>query len=119
MPIDNKIKKNEIQKMKHRYQAVKKNIVKFRGKIPEDIEYENNTQKVQILITERNDIAPLLGMDWLKKFKLTIENIRLNEENQSEKRQFIGKLSDLLKNKTTIQDSERNIQLQPGHYPVK
>ena len=103
--------------MKHRYPAVKKNIVKFRGKIPEDFEYENNTQKMQILITVRNDVAPLLGMDWLKKIKLTIGNIRLDEENQSEKRQIIDKLSNLLKNKTTIKGAEINIQLELLHYP--
>ena len=39
---------------------------------------------MQLLITERNDITPLLGMDWLKKFKLPIGNIRLDNNNQSE-----------------------------------
>ena len=52
MPVDeNVMKRTEIQKKKHRYQDVNKNEVKFRGKIPADIEYENNKQKMQILIT--------------------------------------------------------------------
>ena len=39
MPADNKkMKDTEIQKVKHRYQDVNKNEVKFRGKIPVDIE---------------------------------------------------------------------------------
>ena len=64
MPADENImKQTEIQKIKHRYQDVNKNEVKFRGKIPADVEYENNKQKIQILVTERNDITPLLGMD--------------------------------------------------------
>ena len=47
MPADNKImKESEIQKVRHRYQDVNKNEVKFRGKIPVDIEYENNKQKI-------------------------------------------------------------------------
>ena len=113
------VKDTEIQKVRHRYQDVNKNEVKFRGKIPVDIEYENNKQKMPLLITERNDITPLLGMDWLKKFKLTIGNIRLDDNNQSEKRQIVEKFPDLFKNNTTIKDAEINIQLKPGHHPVK
>ena len=74
---------------------------------------------MQLLITERNDITPLLGMDWLKKFKLTIGNIRLDDNNQSEKRQIVEKFPDLFKNNTTLKDAEINIQLKPGHYPIK
>ena len=85
------MKKTEIQKVKQRYQDVNKNEVKFRGKIPANIEYENNKQKMQILITERNDITPLLGLDWMKKFILTIRNIRLEDNSQSEKRRVIEK----------------------------
>ena len=67
MPVDENImERTEIQKVKHQYQDVNKNEVKFRGQIPADIEYENNKQKMLILITERNDITPLLGMDWIK-----------------------------------------------------
>ena len=120
MPADENImKQTEIQKIKHRYQDVNKNEVKFRRKIPADVEYENNKQKMQILITERNDITPLLGMDWMKKFKLTISNIRTEENNQSEKKRVIEKFPDLFKNNTTIKDTEINIQLKPGHYSVK
>ena len=56
--------------------------VKFRGKIPVNFEYENNKQKMEFLITERTDITPLLGMDWMKTFKLTIGRIQLAENNQ-------------------------------------
>ena len=74
MPVDENImKRTEIQKVKHRYQDVNKNEVKFRRKIPADIEYENSKRKMQILVTERNDITPVLGMDWMKKIKVTIE----------------------------------------------
>ena len=120
MPADENImKQTEIQKVKHRYQDKNKNEVKFRRKIPADVEYENNKQKMQILITERNDNTPLLGMDWMKKFEVTIGNIRTEESNQSEKKRKIEKFSDLFKNNTTIKDTEINIQLKPGHYPVK
>ena len=102
------MKDTEIQKVKHRYQDVNKNEVKIRGKIPVDIEYENNKQKMQLLITERNDITPLLGMDWLKKFRLTIGNNRSDENNQSEKTQIVGKFPNLFRNNTTIKDAEKN-----------
>ena len=45
---------------------------------------------MQLLITERNDITPLLGMDWLNKFKSTIGNIRVDENRQWEKREIPG-----------------------------
>ena len=73
MPPDERlVKAIEIQKRTNRYQDVNKNEVKFRGKIPMNIEYENNKQKTEILTTERTDITPLLGKDWTKTFKLTI-----------------------------------------------
>ena len=51
----------DIQKITTRYQDVNKNEKKFRGIDPVDVEYENNKQKMDILITERTDIIPLLG----------------------------------------------------------
>ena len=64
MPPDLRtMKLTEIQKVTNRYQDVNKNEVKFRGKIPVNIEYENNKQKMEILITERTGFTPLLGMD--------------------------------------------------------
>ena len=120
MPPDERITKStEIQKITNRYQDVNKNEVKFRGKIPVNIEHENNKQKMEILITERTDITPLLGMDWMKKFKLTISKIQLAENNQSEREKVFNKFPDLFENNETIKDTEINIQLKPGHYPVK
>ena len=52
MPEDKIMKETEIQKVKHRYKDVNKNEVKIRGKIPVDIEYENNKQKMRSLNTE-------------------------------------------------------------------
>ena len=78
-----------------------KNEVKLRGKIPVDMEYDNNKQKMEILITERTDITPFLGMDWMKNFKLTIGRIQLTEPNQSEKEKVIKKFPDLFENNRT------------------
>ena len=120
MPPDKRIMKpTEIQKVTNRYQDVNKNEVKFRGKIPVNIEYENNKQKMEILITERTDITPLLGMDWMRTFKLTIGKIQMTENNQSEKERIFRKFPDFFENNETIKDTEIKIQLKPGHYPVK
>ena len=51
-----------------------------------NLEYENNKQKMEVLITERTDITPSLGMDWMKKFRVTIGRIQLAENMQSERR---------------------------------
>ena len=46
MPPDERITQStKIQKITNRYQDVNNNEVKFRGKIPVDVEYENNKQK--------------------------------------------------------------------------
>ena len=55
----------------------------------------------------------------MKKFKLTISKIQLAEINQSERDKVFNKFPDLFENNETIKDTEINIQLKPGHYPVK
>ena len=120
IPPDERIMKHtEIQKITNRYQDVNKNEVKFRRKNPVKIEYENNKQKLEILITERADITPLLGMDWMKTFKPTIGRIQLVEKNQSEKEKTFIRLPDLFENNETIKDTDIKIQKKLGHFPVK
>ena len=120
MPPDKRIMENtEIQKITNKYQDVNKNEVKFRGKVSVNIEYENNKQKMEILITESTDITPLLGMDWMRKFKLTIGRLQLAENNQSEREKVFAKFPDIFENNETIKDTEIKIQLKPGHQLVK
>ena len=118
-PHERIMKTTEIQKITNRYQDVNKNEVKFRGKIPVNIKYENNKQKMEIPFTERTDITTLLGMDWMKKFKLTIGKIQLAENNQSEREKVFTKFPDLFENNETKKDTEIKIQLKPGHQPIK
>ena len=74
---------------------------------------------MEILINERTEITPLLGMDWMRTFKLTIGKIQLAENSQSEKERIFGTFRDLFENNETIKDTEIKIQLKPGHHPVK
>ena len=120
VPPDKRIMKTtEIQKITNRYQDVNKNELKLRGKVRVNIEYENNKQKMEILITEKTVITPLLGMDWMKNFKLAIRRLQLAENNQSERDKLFTKFPDLFENNETIKDTEIKIQLKPVHQPIK
>ena len=111
MPPDEKISKLiGIQKITRKYKDVNKNEVKFQWKVPVDMEYDNNKQKMKILITEEKS---LLGMDWIKKFILTIGRIQLAKNSQ------FNRFLDLFANNETIKNTEIDIQLKPGLYPVK
>ena len=52
----------------------------------------------------------------MKAFKLTIGRIQLAENSQSERERRFGKFQDF---KVPMKGTEINIQLKPGHYPVK
>ena len=68
MPFDEQVvNQTKIQKTTNRYQDVNQNEVNFRR--PVNMEYENNKQRMEILITKRTDITPLLEMDWMKRFR--------------------------------------------------
>ena len=64
---------------------------------------------MEILITARTDITPLLGMDCMKKFKLTIRRKQLAEKNESEREKIFNKIPDLFENNDTIKVTETNI----------
>ena len=93
--------------------------MKFRGKSPVDVEYENNKQKMDILIAERTERTPLVDMDLIKKFKIKICTIQLAENNQSEREKVFNRFPDQFENNETIKATEKNIQLKPGHYPLE
>ena len=83
------------------------------------MEYDNAKQKLEIFITERTDLIPLLGMDWMEKFQLTIGRIQSVKNNQSERGKIFTRFPDMFENNETMKDTETNIHLQPRHYPVK
>ena len=118
MPFDKRIvNQTEKQKITSRYQDFSKNAV-----IPGKDTDEHKIRKQQTeknLISDRTDITPLLGMDWMKRFRLTSGRIELAESNQSEKEKIINKFPDLFEDNKTINDTEINIPLEPRHYQVK
>ena len=74
---------------------------------------------MEILITKRRDISPLLEMDWMKRFRLTVGRLQLAENNQSGKERVNNNFPDSFEDKRTLKDTEINRQLKPRHYPVK
>ena len=86
MPYDQKIHNTkEIKPMKERYQSVNKNEIDFMGKTWLTVECNGTSTELPMLITKRNDITPLLGVNWLKQLPITINKITLdNEIGQSE-----------------------------------
>ena len=79
-----------------------KNKVIFRGIFPVYLECENNKQKMEILIIERTDITPLVGMGWRKKIRLTIGRTQLVKNNKSERENVFNTFPDLFVNKTPL-----------------
>ena len=108
----------EIKPLKERYQDVNKNEIQFLGKIWADIEYNGKTTKLPILITKRNDITPLLGVNWLKQLPITINKIQLDEPtNQSET--IYAKFNKLFETNHTTKNIEVKIPIKPGCYPIQ
>ena len=87
------------------------------GKISLIMVYQNNKQKMELLITQRTKITSLLEMDWMKTFKLTIGRIRLagNNESKKENVQRDEKLEKLLKSQhlEKIKDYDKDCFVWP------
>ena len=108
----------DIKPLEERYQDVNKNEIKFLGKVWVDIEYNGKTTKLPILITKRNDITPLLGVNWLKQLPITINKIQLGDStNQSET--IYAKFNKLFETNHTIKNIEVETQIKPGCYPIQ
>ena len=58
-------------------QDVNKNEVNFTGKITVEAQSQGIRVNLSMLNGEREDIKPLLGMDWLRQFNLTIRHIEM------------------------------------------
>ena len=102
--------------LKERYQDVNKNEIKFLGRAWANIEDNGGTTKLPIPITQRDDITPLLSVNWLKQLPVTINNILLDEHtNQSN--DIHTKFHKLFETNHTIKNAEVKIQIKPGCYP--
>ena len=104
--------------MKERYQDVNKNEIEFMGKTWVTVEYNRTSTELPMLITKRNDITPLLEVNWLKQLPITINKITLdNETDQSVN--IYKKYHKLFTTNHTIQNAEVKIQIKLGCYPIQ
>ena len=111
-------KQKDIQPLQERYQDVNKNEIKLLGKIWVNIEYNGETTKLPQLITQRNDITPLLGVNWLKHLPITINKTSLDEKT-SQSEDIDTKFNKLFDTNHTIKNTEVKIQIRPGCYPIQ
>ena len=110
--------KKDIQPLQERYQDVNTNEIKFLGKIWANIEYNGEITKLPILITQSNDITPLLGVNWLKQLPITINKVLLDEKT-SQSEDIYPKFNKLFETNHTIKNTEVKIQMKPGCYPIQ
>ena len=74
-----------------------------------------------MLITEREDFKPLLGMDWIREINWIIRYFdqKTTLTDQSETEGKITQFEKLFKTNPTIKDIENKLQLKLGHLPIK
>ena len=108
----------DIQPLQQRNQDVNNNETKIVGKIWANIEQNGEITKLPILITQRNDITPLLDVIWLKQLQITINKILLDEKT-SQSEHIHTKFNELFETNHTIKNTEVKIQIKPGRYPIQ
>ena len=93
------MKDRKILPITRKYQDVNMNGVKLFGKIMIEAESGGIKMKMPMLITEREDKKPLLGIDWLRDFNWTIRNIGSTTTitDQSEEDKIFTKSEELFK----------------------
>ena len=119
MPNNPKLyNRKDIHPLKERYHDMNKNEIKVLQKIRANFEYNGETTKLPILITQRNDNTPQLGVKWLKQLPISINKISLDDHtNQSNN--IHTKFHKLFETNHTIKNAEVKIQIKPGCYPIQ
>ena len=66
------------------------------------MEYEKKQKHGSLNHQKKTDITPLLGMDWMEKFKLTVGRIQLGENSHSERQILFNRFPELFENNEPI-----------------
>ena len=99
--------------------------MKFAGKFTVEAKSKGIKKNVTMLITKREDVKPLLGKDWLRRFTWAIRNIKTTTTTteQSEKDKIVKNFQEFSKTNRTIKDtkiwSNWSEDIHRGHPPVK
>ena len=103
---------------------VNKNPIEFKGEAIVEVKTEKTKVMLPILITEKKNTQPLLGLDWLDKLEIglqgshetnIIRSITTNEKGEKIFKEF----EDLFKNNHTIKNLTIDIQLKKDAKPIQ
>ena len=105
--------------MNNDYKDVNDNKIEFIGQTNATVKTNTTTLQLPLLSTKAN-ITPLMGLDWMKRLKITINsnteaikihNIRMNE-NDKRTLKLKNEFKDLFYNNTEIKDTIVKINLK-------
>ena len=122
IPPDKEIKTNKkISPQKRKYKDVNENKVKFAGKVTVEAESRGIGENFRMVYINRDDMKPLLGMDWLREFNSMIRNKEstTTTTDESEKIKLKANLENVFRRNLNFNDTEIKIQLKPGHLMIK
>ena len=95
---------SKVEKMNNDYNDVNDNKIEFIGQTNATLKTNTTTLQLSLLIIKAN-ITPLMGSDWMKRLKITINsnteaiethNIRMDENEKARKRQVVAIVSSYL-----------------------
>ena len=109
----------KVEKLNNDYKDVNDNKIEFIGQANATVKTNTTALQLPLLITKAN-IAPLMGLDWMKRLKITINsntkaikihNIRM-DENDKRILKLKNEFKDLFYNNTEIKDTIVKINLK-------
>ena len=109
----------KVKKLNNDYKDVNDNKIEFIGRTNATVKTNSTTLQLPLLITKAN-ITPLMGLDWMKRLKITINsnteaikihNIRM-DNNDKRILKLKNEFKDLFYNNTEIKDTIVKINLK-------
>ena len=118
------IKPKEIKATSKCFVDVNKNPIKFQGEAMVEVRTEKTKSILPILITEKKNTQPLLGLDWLDKLEIGLQgnletNIIRNITASEKGEKIFNEFENLFKNNHTIEDLTIDIQLKKDTKPIQ
>ena len=89
-----------------------------------EVKTEKSKEILPILITENKNTQPLLGLDWLDKLEIGLQdskktNVIRSVEEEEKRKKIIDEHEDLFKNNHAIKDLTIDIQLKKDVKPIQ
>ena len=119
------INTNNLRQTTKMYVDVNKNPIKFKGETEVRVKTNNKVTRLPILITEDRNTQPLLGLNWLDKLNIGLNNnnetqiIRKIDPLEQLKNKIFEDHKDLFENNHTIKNLTIDIKLKEGTKPIQ